>query len=97
MDGVSSGLDDIPEITAMRGYASLGVVVYHMLVITNLWMPTLYTSMALTWNTGVDFFFVLSGFLLSAPFIAQAGGGRTSGTTTSRGPSAYSPSTISAS
>jgi peptidoglycan/LPS O-acetylase OafA/YrhL len=66
-------LDDIPEITAMRGYASLGVVVYHMLIITNLWMPTLLTSMALTWNTGVDFFFVLSGFLLSAPFIAQAG------------------------
>lgn len=66
-------MDEIPEITAMRGYASIGVVIFHLFVIGGLVIPTLYSSMILSWNSGVDFFFVLSGFLLSVPFIARAG------------------------
>jgi peptidoglycan/LPS O-acetylase OafA/YrhL len=62
-------LKEIPEITGMRGYASQAVIVFHLLTINNFlsWLGP--SKIALAWNSGVDFFFVLSGFLLSAPFI----------------------------
>jgi len=56
----------------MRGYASIGVVVFHLLTISpalrDLGLPALISA----WNSGVDFFFVLSGFLLSLPFMGGA-------------------------
>jgi peptidoglycan/LPS O-acetylase OafA/YrhL len=65
-------MKEIPEITGMRGYASLGVVVFHLVTVGALMKTMWIPSFILSWNSGVDFFFVLSGFLLSAPFMAPA-------------------------
>lgn len=55
----------------MRGFASLGVVVFHLLTISALLRASGVPAFVLSWNSGVDFFFVLSGFLLSLPFMGS--------------------------
>jgi peptidoglycan/LPS O-acetylase OafA/YrhL len=64
-------LKEIPEITGMRGYASLGVVVFHLFTISAAMRGLGFPPIILAWNSGVDFFFVLSGFLLSLPFLGK--------------------------
>ena len=54
----------------MRGYASQAVIVFHFFSISALLRGSILSSIPLSWNSGVDFFFVLSGFLLSIPFIS---------------------------
>ncbi|MGI0091962.1 MAG: acyltransferase family protein [Nitrososphaerales archaeon] len=65
-------MKDIPEITGMRGYASQAVIIFHFLVLGNLLGWLSLSRIALAWNSGVDFFFVLSGFLLTVPFIESS-------------------------
>ena len=55
----------------MRGYASLGVVFFHLFTISSVLRTMGFPSLILSWNSGVDFFFVLSGFLLSIPFMGS--------------------------
>jgi peptidoglycan/LPS O-acetylase OafA/YrhL len=64
-------LREIPEITGMRGYASLGVVVFHLFTLNSALRALGFPPIVLAWNSGVDFFFVLSGFLLSLPFLGE--------------------------
>jgi peptidoglycan/LPS O-acetylase OafA/YrhL len=64
-------MKEIPEVTGMRGFASLGVVIFHLFVIDSM-LSALHipgSTLVLSWDSGVDFFFVLSGFLLSIPFM----------------------------
>ncbi|MFI5421407.1 MAG: acyltransferase family protein, partial [Nitrososphaerales archaeon] len=62
-------MKEIPEITGMRGYASLSVVIFHFFTLGLSVGIVPVTSLVTSWNSGVDFFFVLSGFLLSIPFL----------------------------
>ena len=55
----------------MRGYASLAVVFLHLFTISSVMRAMGFPSLILSWNSGVDFFFVLSGFLLSVPFMGS--------------------------
>ncbi len=64
---------EIPGITGMRGYASLAVLFWHLISLS---APihsfaSIYLPFTLNWYSGVDFFFVLSGFLLSKQFLAS--------------------------
>ena len=73
----------LPELESLRGIAILLVFLFHADVIlgfpfrnrSEIW-PAL--PLALVWmgHTGVTLFFVLSAFLLSRPFLAEAYGGR---------------------
>lgn len=57
----------IPELDGLRGFAILIVVVWHYFVMASAKSPSMpwyLTPLRLTWS-GVDLFFVLSGFLLS--------------------------------
>ncbi len=73
----------VPEIEALRGIAIVLVVVFHadgavLFPFHNrvgLW-PSLPLGYVYAGHTGVTLFFVLSGFLLSLPFLAAAYGGR---------------------
>jgi peptidoglycan/LPS O-acetylase OafA/YrhL len=60
---------EIPEITGMRGYASVGVIIFHFFTISSVIRNLGFPPFVYAWNSGVDFFFVLSGFLLSIPFV----------------------------
>lgn len=53
----------------MRGFASQAVIIFHFFAISAVLRTSWFANIPLSWNTGVDFFFVLSGFLLSIPFI----------------------------
>jgi peptidoglycan/LPS O-acetylase OafA/YrhL len=58
----------VPELDGLRGTAILMVVVYHyfqltLITIPGTWAARLQSAIALGW-TGVDLFFVLSGFLI---------------------------------
>ena len=53
----------------MRGYASQAVIIFHFFAISAVLRSSAFAGIPLAWNSGVDFFFVLSGFLLSIPFI----------------------------
>jgi peptidoglycan/LPS O-acetylase OafA/YrhL len=69
----------IPELESMRGIAVLLVFSFHvdryvLLVRTD--DPSLLYSFVRMGHTGVDLFFLLSGFLLSLPFIAYGLGGK---------------------
>jgi peptidoglycan/LPS O-acetylase OafA/YrhL len=71
----------IPELESVRGIAILLVFVFH--VDGNVRFPFSVvpsTPLALAFVragfTGVDLFFVLSGFLLSLPFLADGAGGK---------------------
>lgn len=71
----------LPEIEAWRGWAIMLVILFHYLGILNsrthqsfefspIWIKWIAAG-----NTGVTLFFVLSGFLLCAPFIRSIQGG----------------------
>lgn len=64
-------MKEIKEITGMRGLASQAVIFFHFCAISPALQSGLISSVAvpLAWNSGVDFFFVLSGFLLAVPFM----------------------------
>ncbi|QKE65779.1 acyltransferase [Aquipseudomonas campi] len=72
----------IPELESLRGWAILLVVAFHYFgIMTGGTEPLASDSPAwlrvvASGNTGVTLFFVLSGFLLSQPFIASLRGGR---------------------
>jgi peptidoglycan/LPS O-acetylase OafA/YrhL len=59
-------LEEIKEITGMRGLAVLAVLAYHDLTMGPFhWIPSVYVGLVLAGWSGVDFFFVLSAFLLT--------------------------------
>jgi peptidoglycan/LPS O-acetylase OafA/YrhL len=64
-------LNEIKEITGMRGLAAQAVIFFHFCAISPLLQSIMLSTIAvpLAWNSGVDFFFVLSGFLLAIPFM----------------------------
>jgi peptidoglycan/LPS O-acetylase OafA/YrhL len=71
------------EVESLRGVAILMVFFYHAAARVGLSGPSpptgnvsLAAAFILGGNAGVDLFFVLSGFLLSLPFLAAAAGGR---------------------
>lgn len=73
---------NIPEITGMRGLAALYVVLLHVLVawggITGKPLPSEVKRYAFNHGwIGVDFFFVLSGFLLALPLLTKLDGVKT--------------------
>lgn len=55
----------------MRGLAAQAVVFFHFCAISPALQALVITTVGipLAWNSGVDFFFVLSGFLLAIPFM----------------------------
>ncbi|HEY7418069.1 MAG TPA: acyltransferase, partial [Ktedonobacteraceae bacterium] len=67
----------IPVLDGIRALACLAVVAYHISLMTiqdtPLWTPqhtpTLIAAIALSGDTGVTLFFVLSGFLLFRPYV----------------------------
>jgi peptidoglycan/LPS O-acetylase OafA/YrhL len=64
-------LKEIKEITGMRGIAAQSVIFFHFCAISPVLQSIVISGIGLplSWNNGVDFFFVLSGFLLSIPFM----------------------------
>lgn len=64
-------MKEIKEITGMRGLASQAVIFFHFCAISPLLQTVMISSVGipLAWDSGVDFFFVLSGFLLAIPFM----------------------------
>lgn len=71
------------EIECLRGLAIMLVVAHHangFLYGNKAWalvmLPWPMAAIVLAGHTGVSLFFVLSGFLLSRPFLAEARGGR---------------------
>lgn len=81
--GIRRDTTYVPEIESLRGIAILLVVVFHadsavLFPFRNrigTW-PSLPLGYVYAGHTGVTLFFVLSGFLLSLPFLAAAYGGR---------------------
>ena len=71
----------LPEVESLRGLAILLVVLFHLhaMVGRHSFATPADTSLAgafvLAGHTGVSLFFVLSGFLLAGPFLAEAAGG----------------------
>jgi peptidoglycan/LPS O-acetylase OafA/YrhL len=69
----------LPALETLRGIAIVLVVLFHFYGILG-GQPSATTPLMLRWiaagNTGVTLFFVLSGFLLTRPFIAALEGGR---------------------
>jgi len=71
----------VPELEALRGVAILLVVLFHLhgMATGRSFATPAATSLAgafvLAGHTGVTLFFVLSGFLLARPFVAEAAGG----------------------
>src|SRR5262249_43687782 len=71
----------IPELESVRGIAVLLVFTFHVDSFARFpYSVVQSTPLSLAFVragfTGVDLFFVLSGFLLSLPFLADAAGGR---------------------
>src|SRR6185369_716475 len=71
------------EVECLRGLAIALVVAHHVHGLVYSMQPTALVALPgpmaatmLAGYTGVDLFFVLSGFLLSRPFLAEARGGR---------------------
>jgi len=79
--GVRRSATYFPEVESLRGIAILLVFLHHAdASISGLDAGKSIVSplraFALEGRTGVDLFFVLSGFLLSLPFLAEAAGGK---------------------
>ena len=79
--GVRRSATYFPEVESLRGIAILLVFLHHADgSISGLDAGKIIVSplraFALEGRTGVDLFFVLSGFLLSLPFLAEAAGGK---------------------
>jgi peptidoglycan/LPS O-acetylase OafA/YrhL len=78
--GLSRARTFIPELESVRGIAVLLVVAFHLdrfvVIGRSQVAPSLPYSFVQAGHTGVDLFFLLSGFLLSLPFIAAALGGK---------------------
>ena len=71
----------LPELESLRGIAILLVYFFHTdgllhFLVPDRPLPSLPLAFVRAGNTGVDLFFVLSGFLLTRPFVAEARGGR---------------------
>jgi len=69
-----------PELESLRGIAILLVYAFHVegmlwIFVPNPPAPSIAAAYLYGGNTGVGLFFVLSGFLLSLPFLAEADGG----------------------
>jgi peptidoglycan/LPS O-acetylase OafA/YrhL len=67
-----------PELESLRGIAILLVFAYHAdgVIAGVRHDATALTSFVRAGHTGVALFFILSGFLLSLPFLAEADGGK---------------------
>jgi peptidoglycan/LPS O-acetylase OafA/YrhL len=81
--GIARTRTFFPELEALRGVAVSLVFLFHVNAIVVLYqrdaphpVPTALGSFVLAGHTGVDLFFVLSGFLLGLPFIADGLGER---------------------
>ena len=81
--GAGRSTDRLEALTGMRGIASILVVGYHAVVFYWIWqfetgrVPDAFEHPLSAWGLGagwlgVDFFFVLSGFLLARPLLRQA-------------------------
>ena len=71
----------LPELESLRGIAIILVYAFHTDGLVHFLMPdrplpALPLALVRGGNTGVDLFFVLSGFLLGLPFVHEAHGGR---------------------
>jgi len=78
--GLRRGAHYFPELESLRGLAILLVYAFHLegmlwIFVPNPPVPSLPAAYMYGGNTGVGLFFVLSGFLLSQPFLAEADGG----------------------
>src|SRR5262245_11787457 len=87
--GISRGRTYIPEAESVRGIAVALVAAFHLDRVVRFFAPpsepTLINAWMLAGHAGVDLFFLLSGFLLSLPFLADGlGGPRVSVTTYAR-------------
>src|SRR4051812_30735855 len=61
----SPPLTKIDTLTSLRFFAALAVVLFHIPGL----MPSVYGGQAFAYmNTGVDFFFVLSGYVLAVTY-----------------------------
>jgi peptidoglycan/LPS O-acetylase OafA/YrhL len=80
--GVAVATPYLPELESLRGIAIVLVLLFHLdsLVVflrpdKGRWVSP-FVAYVQAGHTGVNLFFILSGFLLSMPFLAQAAGGR---------------------
>ena len=81
--GIRDAADYMPQLEALRGVAILLVFFFHASAILSspgypmmgMWVSPL-AAFVHAGHTGVTLFFVLSAFLLSRPFLAEARGGR---------------------
>ena len=77
--GLSGSRTFIPELESLRGIAVLLVFAFHVdryvVFYPDSPTPSLFTAFARSGHTGVDLFFLLSGFLLALPLIAAGLGG----------------------
>jgi len=81
--GIRASSAYLPELESLRGIAILLVMFFHADGVVRLpysnsrgiW-PSPLAAFVLAGHTGVSLFFILSAFLLSMPFLAQAEGGR---------------------
>lgn len=77
--GVSRSRTFLPELEALRGIAVVLVFLFHVdayLMWGKFMTGSLLTGFMRAGHGGVDLFFLLSGFLLGLPFIADGLGGR---------------------
>jgi peptidoglycan/LPS O-acetylase OafA/YrhL len=62
----------LPELTSLRFFAALGVVIYHLQTLEITTGPGPYRKLAGIGYIGVNFFFVLSGFILVYTYAGRA-------------------------
>lgn len=79
--GVARSRTFFPELESLRGIAVLLVFAFHVDRYVVFWAaqdgaPSPLTSFVRAGHTGVDLFFLLSGFLLGLPFVVDGLGGR---------------------